>query len=168
MYLPGSRNGGRIFKKVMNTKTVKIVSKPRYFVGIDPGVKTGLAVWDSKEQAFLSVETKMLHEAFLSIIEMKNNCNCEFMVIVEDARLRKFDKGLTKEKLQGAGSVKRDCKAWEDFLKDYSIPFKMVAPRANLNKLAEYSNLKTWTLNTKWTKQTSEHARCAAMLVFKS
>lgn len=150
----------------MNTKT-KIVNKPRYFVGVDTGVNTGVAVWDRLEQKFLSIETMMIHQAFLLIIEMKNNCDCDFMVVVEDARKRKFDKGLTKDKLQGAGSVKRDAKAWEDFLKDCKIPFQMVAPRAQLNKIAEFKNLKLWAVNTRWTKQTSEHARCAAMLVFK-
>ena len=74
--------------------------------------------------------------------------------------------GMTEAKRMGAGYVKRDAVVWEDFLTEMGVNFKMVAPNGKLNKLAEAKNLALWQANTKWTTKTSEHARCAAMLVW--
>ncbi len=65
-------------------------------------------------------------------------------------------------KQQGAGSVKRDCKIWEDFLTDLDIPFEMVAPRKGMTKYSAAAFKKL----TGYEGKTSEHARDAAMLVF--
>lgn len=136
--------------------------KPKIFIGIDPGVKTGVAVWDTEGKKFRSILTLTILEA----IELVSNYHevSQIMVIVEDARLRKSDPGLTQEKAQGAGSVKRDCKIWEEFLTGEKIPHQLRKPNGKLNKLAE--NKVLWQNNTKWSGNTSEHARCASMLVW--
>ena len=139
--------------------------KPRYYIGIDPGLNTGVAIWDSERREFEYVQTLKIHNAMQMFLQMPEG---ERMVIVEDARKRKHDKGLIPEKAQGAGSVKRDCKIWEDFLTDLEIPFQLKAPNGKLNALAQASNLQMWQRNTKWTERTSEHARCAAMLVWNT
>ena len=38
------------------------------YIGIDPGVKTGFAVWDSYKKQFIAIETLMIHEAFDQVI----------------------------------------------------------------------------------------------------
>lgn len=80
----------------------------------------------------------------------------------EDARQRRWYGKAGKEQLQGAGSIKRDCTIWEDFLKDYGIPFQAIAPRHNRTKL----NKLKFAAITGYKGQSSEHARDAAMLVF--
>lgn len=142
-------------------------SKPRYFVGIDPGVNTGFAVWDRKEQRFTDIATLQLHEAIIMVFDMyKKGEIFDTFFVVEDARKRKGDAGLTPEKAQGAGSVKRDSKIWEEFLTAIGAHFQMRKPSGALNKIAH--DKKMFELNTGHTGRTSKHARCAAMLVWKA
>ena len=132
-------------------------------VGIDTGRHTGFAVWDTEKRQLDFVDTIPIHEALLRIWSQRH-ANVE--VYFEDARQRKWYGTRTakedRNKLQGAGSVKRDSTIWEDALKDWGIPFHAVAPKHNVTKMtAEFFR----TL-TGWKGRTSEHSRDAAMLVF--
>lgn len=135
----------------------------RYIIGIDTGVNTGFAIWDKKEKTFLQIHTLCIHEALkkaeLLISGLGKN---EVLIRVEDARQRKWFGNSGKEQLQGAGSVKRDAKIWEDFLKDLNIDFEMVAPKNNKTKL----DAKKFKMITGWKDQTNEHGRDAAMLCY--
>ena len=132
------------------------------YIGIDPGTHTGVAVWDSREGKFLSLETLPLHHALRLVESWSRAMEKQIQVVFEDARQRTwFGKGDTSAKMQGAGSVKRDCSIWEDFCKDYDIPFKAIPPVKGATKVtADY-----FKLISHWTGRTSEHARDAAMLV---
>lgn len=83
-------------------------------------------------------------------------------VVFEDARQRTwFGHGDTDAKKQGAGSVKRDCSIWEDFCKDYGIPFWAKPPVKGATKVsADY-----FKMVSHYQGRTSEHSRDAAMLV---
>lgn len=132
-------------------------------VGIDTGKHTGFAVWDTEKRQLDFVDTIPIHEALLRIWSQRH-ANVE--VYFEDARQRKWYGTRTakedRNKLQGAGSVKRDSTIWEDALKDWGIPFHAVAPKHNTTKMTpEY-----FRTVTGWKGRTSEHSRDAAMLVF--
>lgn len=134
-------------------------------IGIDTGVNTGFAVWDTSSKALLEVSTLKIHEALLRVKELSDSEDIE--VYFEDARLRKWipqdpSYSRMKGRLQGAGSVKRDCSIWEDFLTDLGVEFHPVAPKNNATKL----NATFFEKITGWKGRTSEHARDAAMLVF--
>lgn len=128
-------------------------------IGIDPGVKTGIAVYNTKTKEMLEIGTCMLHEAFEAVLSYKPLLK---MVRVEDARKRKWLGKNAEAKQQGAGSVKRDCKAWEDFLTAKGIPFEMVSPGAAKTKVNEAYFKQLTGIKTR----TSNHARDAAMLVW--
>lgn len=132
------------------------------YIGIDPGTRTGMAVWDSKEREFFSLETLPIHRA-LEEVGMWWKANPEnIQVVFEDARQRTwFGYGDTNAKAQGAGSVKRDCSIWEDFCKDYGIPFQAKPPVKGATKVTS-DYFKTIS---GYTGRTSEHSRDAAMLV---
>ena len=132
--------------------------KHRYYIGIDCGVNTGVAIWDKEAKELIVVATMAIHKA----MDIVRNAHKESIVRVEDARKRVWFGKSDREQLQGAGSIKRDAKIWEDFLKDLSIDYEMVAPKKNKTKLSaeRFSQL------TKWNKSSSVHARDAAMLVF--
>ena len=132
------------------------------YIGIDPGTHTGVAVWDSKEGRFLSLETMPIHRA-MDLVRMARDDNEAIQVIFEDARLRTwFGKGDVSAKAQGAGSVKRDCSIREDFLTDSEIPFLTTKPGNVATKVTP-----SWFRKlTGWEGRCSEHARDAAMLVF--
>ncbi len=132
----------------------------RFVIGIDPGVKTGVALYDRKKRRLLSVGSHAIHEAMDTILLCNDTVIDGLFVRFEDARKRNWFGNSGREKLQGAGSVKRDCKIWEDFLKAKDIPFEMVAPKNNSTKLKAESFAKI----TGYEGSTNEHGRDAGML----
>ena len=138
-------------------------------IGIDPGTHTGVAVWDSREGKFLSLETMPIHRALEEVLAWRDGMwykdkyiHEKVEVVFEDARQRTwYGKGDTNAKAQGAGSVKRDCSIWEDFCKDYGIPYWAKPPVKGATKVsADY-----FKMVSNWQGRTSEHSRDAAMLV---
>ena len=131
------------------------------YIGVDTGVHTGLAVWDSHDRQFLMVDTLPIHIA-LEVVTYYQKQTPDLLVIFEDARQRKWYTGDVSAKAQGAGSVKRDAKIWQDFLEDKGIRFQMVAPQKGLSKW----DAETFKHMTGWKARTSNHARDAALLVW--
>ena len=131
-------------------------------IGIDPGTHTGVAVWDTREGKFLSLETLPIHRALAKVQVIAEWDKKNLQVVFEDARQRTwFGKGDTNAKAQGAGSVKRDCSIWEDFCKDYGIPYWAKPPVKGATKVsADY-----FKMVSHYQGRTSEHSRDAAMLV---
>lgn len=130
-------------------------------IGIDPGTKTGLAVWDTRQRLFLEISTLKLHQALDKVFQYASSSD-RIKVIFEDARQRKWFGDRADKKIQGAGSVKRDSSIWEEFLTDHHIEFWAKPPVRYATKM-EAERFKTLT---GWTKKTSNHARDAAMLVW--
>lgn len=139
-----------------------IFKKYRYWIGIDSGTTTGYSIWDAKEKRFLLIESMKIHTAMLNIYQFEREYLDQTFIRVEDARLRTWFGKSGREKLQGAGSVKRDAAIWEAFLTDLKCNFEMVAPKNNSTKMkAEF-----FKQVTGWQHKTNEHQRDAAMLVF--
>lgn len=139
----------------------------QYFIGIDCGVKTGLAVWYKPKKEWIVIGDYKIHEAMGHVENWHNAFPGQIYVRVEDARLRKWipqgkNEVAERGRREGAGSVKRDAIIWEDFLTDKGIPFEMVAPKDNKTKI----NSKSFKQYTGWNGVTNEHMRDAAMLVF--
>lgn len=129
----------------------------RYLIGIDPGVITGVAIWDGK--VLVQVKSMMIHQALEKISRWNG---MKIFVRLEDARKRTWFGRTGREQLQGAGSIKRDCKIWEDFLTDNKIPYELVAPKNNKTKM----NADLFGKITGWKEKTNEHSRDAGMLVY--
>lgn len=132
------------------------------WIGIDPGTHTGVAIWDDKKHQLVELTTIPIHQALNKVKKWRETS--DVFVVFEDARQRTWfgkDKN-TNAKLQGAGSIKRDCSIWEDFCKDYQIAFRAVPPMKGGTKLTD----EYFKMITKWKGKTSNHARDAAMLVF--
>lgn len=127
------------------------------YIGIDPGVNTGIAVWDSRTKQFESVVNMTIAKA-LGTCSMYRNAYPSTQIFMEDARLRKWFGKSGREQLQGAGSIKRDCGIWEEVFPD----IVKVAPKNNRTKL----DAATFAKITGWKDRTSVHARDAAMLVY--
>lgn len=133
----------------------------KIIAGIDPGTKTGLAIWNCSKQEFQLVDTWKIIEAMdllKKMIRIKHLDEIRF----EDARLRTWFGNSGREKLQGVGSIKRDSAIWQEFCEYYKIPFQAVKPVTGQTKWnAEY-----FKRVTGWNNRTSEHARDAAVLVY--
>lgn len=131
-------------------------------IGIDPGVKTGIAI--IKNGALNLVEAVKAVEAEIQVLSL--SARSPIHVYVEDARLRKWFGANNKNvelKKQGAGSVKRDCKRWEEFCNHHQINYTMIAPKNTATKVTSdyFKNL------TGWMTRTNEHGRDAAMLIYR-
>lgn len=136
-------------------------------IGIDPGVHTGVAVYDDKAKNFVDLLTMQLHDAFELVLQYKSLIK---EVRVEDARKRTGGfaaMDVRQEKSgaavrEGVGSIKRDCTAWEDFLIAKGIPHVMLKPgRAKTKVTSHY-----FKMLTGWAKKVSIHARDAGMMVW--
>jgi hypothetical protein len=132
----------------------------RYYIGIDTGVNTGIALYDREHKALLVVDCELIHTAINYVHAVNKKFPNEVLLIVEDARQVLFN--TEKVKAQGAGSVKRDAKIWNDFLDDYKIPYMMVRPKKAITKLSATD----FNAITGWAERTNSHARDAAMLVW--
>ena len=133
----------------------------RIIIGIDPGVSTGYAEYDPVARKLLDVRTLRIDEAMDEVINVKL-AGTLALVLYEDARLRTWLGAKGREALQGAGSIKRDCKIWADFLHSYCIQHRGVKPQAGASKW----DATRFARVTGWPGRTSEHARDAALLVW--
>ena len=139
----------------------------RYYIGIDPGVKTGFAVWDKREGRLLRVDTLTIVDALKAVLDYRGGAGEDPVVVFEDARQRMWlprERNVSeyRGKLMGAGSVKRDCEIWETFCLRERITFHALPPTKGLTKWSP----EAFAGLTGWTKRTSNHARDAAILVF--
>ena len=135
-------------------------------VGIDPGVSTGFGVWDRKAKRLTLVASLKLHEA-MEHVRIMHNAASLHSVTFEDARQRDWygERGTPEQeraKLQGVGSVKRDCAIWEDYLTALQVPYRAQKPTAGMTKW----DAATFERMTRWSGRTNEHGRDAALLVF--
>ncbi|HKR03480.1 MAG TPA: hypothetical protein VJY62_02510 [Bacteroidia bacterium] len=135
------------------------------YIGIDPGIETGFAVWNKQQKQFWSIKTLKIHQAFAQIHELYRDIlkKEQIFVRVEDARKRKWFGGNADQKKFGAGAIKIQCTIWEEFLTDMKIDFEMVAPIKNGTKWKDDYFKRV----TGWPHQTSNHSRDAAALVFQ-
>lgn len=134
------------------------------WIGIDTGTHTGFAVWDDRARRFLELSTLPIHRAMEKVLRYAAS-GSPCIVVFEDARRRTWfgdDWRKSRQKLQGAGSVKRDCSIWEAFLKDKGIRFSAVPPVKGGTKLPA----DRFRALTGYAGRTSNHARDAAILVF--
>ena len=131
------------------------------YVGIDTGVNTGFAVWDSKQRSLLQVCSLPIHKAMERVRslydEYKAGIGDKVIVRVEDPRQRtwfgteRMSREMERKKLQGVGSVKRDASIWDDYLKELGVEYEMVAPKRNVTKLTQ----ERFKALTGWQKQTN-------------
>lgn len=131
-----------------------------YIIGVDCGTHTGLCIYSPSDKKIIRLETTKIHRAWRTVLAYDEEFH--ILVRVEDARLRKWFGNKAYEKMQGAGSIKRDCAIWEDFLKDSNIPYELVHPKDVRTKLGKAAFKKI----TGYEGSTSVHARDASMMVY--
>lgn len=142
----------------------------RYWIGIDPGTNTGVAVWERTPECPLGrlvhVSSMMACEAEDFILRWMAGGYNRFEVHVEDTRHLKIPKDRRVEdnpgKLQGVGMVKRDMARWEEWLTYRKITHTMRPPMRAEARLISADGFRQLS---GWTERTNEHGRAAAMLV---
>lgn len=130
-------------------------------IGIDPGVTTGVAIICSG--SLLSVASMSAVLAEERVKRWHEDKGDGLLVVFEDARLRSWFGSKGREALQGAGSIKRDCQRWEEWLTRHGIKHQSVAPKAVATKL-DARRFAAWT---GWADRTNEHSRDAAAVIWQ-
>ena len=132
----------------------------RLVVGIDPGVTTGFALWDIDARKLKEVSSMGIVDAMLRV-QLMHKAGSLYLVVYEDARLRTYFGAKGREALQGAGSIKRDCSVWAEWLGMLGCAYKAVSPKVKGPK----RDAEQFARLTGWSGRTNEHGRDAAMLV---
>jgi hypothetical protein len=139
-------------------------------IGLDPGVNTGVAVYDSHHKAFILIKTLSFWEAISLLMQYKDE-HPDLHVVLEDPSAnkpvfrKKFATQTNNDRMmdkisQNIGSNKRDAQLLSEFLINAEIPFTLVTPtKGKYNK-------ETFEKLTRYNKITSQHGRDAAMLVW--
>ena len=137
----------------------------KILIGIDTGVNTGFAVAADRGNGgeLEQVESLSITQAMEKVKELIEQWGISNVCLyIEDARQRTWFTG-GREKAQGVGSVKRDAQIWEDWCNEQGLNYLMIHPAANATK----TKADVFKKRTGWVERTNEHARDAAMLVFK-
>lgn len=132
----------------------------KYIIGIDPGTNTGVAVWATEIKKFVEVKTLLIHQA-LRFVRDYSKYN-SIAIAIEDPNKRAWFGNTGREKLQGAGSVKRDYAIWVKYLDELQLPYVSVAPQS---VGSVYDNVKIFKAATGYYPSTSKHGRDAARIV---
>ncbi len=122
--------------------------------GIDPGVQTGVALWDGERLTRL--RTCGILDAMDEVLASGAS-----RIVMEDARLR-GGAYVGPERALGAGSVRRDCGIWTEFAARHGLVLRSVSPKDKGAKV----DAQMFGRITGWDGGSSQHSRDAAMLVF--
>src|SRR3990167_2865262 len=111
----------------METVTQLRPKKIEIVIGIDPGVETGFAVFHRLKNNLIICTSVPIHTAMEMVKRQAEETLGNLIVRIEDARQRKwFGKNAGFHALQGAGSIKRDCRIWNDYLWELKIAAQFV------------------------------------------
>lgn len=142
------------------------------YIGIDPGVATGFAVYNSYDKVFDKIETTNFWGCIGAIKGLFDDLGFGMVVVVEDPGLNKSIhwnqypgvKGKSVNYAckiaQGVGMNKKEAALIIQFLKLNNIPHKAIKPTATKKDKVYFKRV------TKYNGRTNQHERDAGMLVF--
>lgn len=101
----------------------------RYRIGIDPGTKTGVCIWDQREKKIAILKTTDIESAMFFLSDLIAINPDQYRARVENPSARGGRKDwLSPKKAQGAGSVKRDFAIWKSFFERRNVPMEALTP----------------------------------------
>jgi hypothetical protein len=161
----GKREAGKI------AQTAK--ARKRYAIGIDPGVKTGFAVWDTENRRFLAIETRDFWSVFFGVLRSPIFSASTAMIVIEVAHHAPTYRHLKAEGqnahtlskiARNVGQVTREAQLLVEGFRLLGYEVIEQPPLGKKGKAAD--DRAQFQRLTKWTQQTSQHARDAARMVF--
>jgi hypothetical protein len=144
------------------------------YIGIDPGVNTGFAIWDSKAKQIIEIKTMDFWSVINRIDELKAEYGVSGIhVIIEDPNPNKpiFLKAGIKSKSaygkvgQNIGSNKREASLLIEYMALKEIPHTSVVPKGSRSKSKGKVTPAYFSMISGYKGRTSQHCRDAGMLV---
>lgn len=143
-------------------------TKKEIYIGIDPGIVSGLAIWHhrSTSKYFQYIKSCKLFELFEHLARYEG-IKETVLVRIENPNtwvpFRGSNPEENKARLMGAGGVKQTYKHIAEYLEYLGLEYAEVKVYGTKKKVdtPEFKKI------TGWEKPTNEHGRDAAMLVFE-
>ena len=132
-------------------------------IGIDPGVNTGMAVYEDGELALL----KTIEPHQIGLVLSQYEAEPLFLVF-EDSRLQSHvwlpsqSKGVAANIARKVGMVDAWCYLIERVCEDYNIAYMRVSPKAKGGKI----DAELFKKVTRWDKRSNQHERDAAIVAW--
>jgi len=147
--------------------------KPLFFLGIDPGVKTGIAVWNTDAQSFTTLETLSFWQAYDEILRYDPKTT---VIIVEDpGRLKVYWKRAVdiNKMAKIAGDVGANCEQARlliERLTELGYTVHSYVPTGRTKRGGAWKKSKEAAKHFKditgYEGRTNEHTRDAGMMVY--
>ncbi len=137
-------------------------------IGIDPGVHTGFASWDTDKKEFTVLKTLTFWKTIKAFEAIDLETPKELIhVYIEDPGGNKptfgrsrMSKAILDRKSQNVGSNKAEARLLIEYLKMNGYNYTAVVPTASKLKAEGFEKM------TKITTRTSQHVRDAAFMVY--
>ena len=138
----------------------------RIFIGIDPGVSTGYALWEDDK---LYVDTGTFWSVVGTLEQFGRDARpegTEIVVVIEDPNLNRpvFPRGVNPAMMlkvaQNVGANKRDAQLLIEWAESWELEVRRVRP------VSKKWDAETFQKITGYNGRTSQHARDAAKLVY--
>jgi len=133
----------------------------KLYIGIDPGTTTGYA--EIMDGTYIVIRQMNIIQA-MDTVRINRSLGFDICLHVENPNMRKYFGNSGREKLQGAGSIKRDYKIWTEFAAEYGLRLFPIAP-AQIG--SQFDNEAIFHSATGYPKKCGKHARDAAKIIFK-
>lgn len=131
-------------------------------IGIDPGVNTGIAVFEDSK--LVAMHTMTPDDAIAFVVESKPD-----LVVCEDSRLtshvfsvRGLKPGAALKVARDVGRIDQQCGALERACEKNGIGYDGISPRGKGRKI----DAKTFERVTGWVKRSNQHERDAVMVAW--
>lgn len=149
------------------------MSKPRFYIAIDPGVSTGMAVWDSYLKQIVDIWTTDFWGCIDYIEDFREKHNMfDIKVVIENPNGNKpvfFKKGVNSQAMarkvgQDVGSNKREASLLIEYFERKHIAYTAIVPKKKSTGSGKITQEYFKKLSG-WTKRTNQHERDAAMMI---
>ena len=133
------------------------------YIGIDPGTTTGVAVVDVMTKKYTLVTSTSILQAMEIIDGLTQTYQVKLFIENPNTWIPFRNSQNNANKLQGAGSIKRDYAIWLEYCKLRNIAFEPVTLHSAIKKI----DAKRFALLTGYKGKTNSHGRDAAMMILK-
>lgn len=133
-------------------------------IGVDPGLKTGVAFWDIGRQQF----TMITSGAWWDIYDLlRSQDPCRASMVIEDSSANNFiysrhGRDVTRRISRNVGMNQAYARLLIDGLRRIGFVVQTIVPHRHRRKL----DATTFSRIVQWHGSTDQHGRDAAMLVF--